>query len=226
MNPAFNTVYGQLLCEFTGEDEVKKIGVFPGAFKPPHMGHFKTALKACEENESIYIYVSSKERAITTEPSQERKESSAPDSARYNYLLDNPKYTNNLLGIQCASCARPDFDGDQLSARIIRKAISIKDKETIFKTIPEGADKDAIFSILMKSNDMNSDTYGHVSAEQALAIWSHYIPLLASGGGISEDNIHINISDVSPVTDTYDLVGELNEQPDAGNISIRLYVGD
>jgi len=38
------------------------IGFFPGAFKPPHKGHFQTALQASKQNDSVAIIVSGSER--------------------------------------------------------------------------------------------------------------------------------------------------------------------
>lgn len=44
------------------------IGFFPGAFKPPHKGHFLTATQAAKENDSVVILVSGNERdGITTD---------------------------------------------------------------------------------------------------------------------------------------------------------------
>jgi len=39
-----------------------KVGIIPGAFKPPHKGHFLAAQKAADENDMVYILISSKER--------------------------------------------------------------------------------------------------------------------------------------------------------------------
>jgi cytidyltransferase-like protein len=44
------------------------IGFFPGAFKPPHKGHFQTAVQAAAENDSVVILVSGSDReGITTD---------------------------------------------------------------------------------------------------------------------------------------------------------------
>lgn len=46
------------------------IGIFPGAFKPPHIGHFETAKTMADQNKMSYILVSTKERdGITAEKS-------------------------------------------------------------------------------------------------------------------------------------------------------------
>ena len=38
------------------------IGVFPGAFKPPHKGHFDTIKKAAQENNIVFVLVSAADR--------------------------------------------------------------------------------------------------------------------------------------------------------------------
>jgi len=53
----FSKLFEQLLKEI----DVKDIGVFPGKFKPPHKGHFKTCEVACRENDVVVVLISSKE---------------------------------------------------------------------------------------------------------------------------------------------------------------------
>lgn len=46
------------------------VGLFPGAFKPPHKGHFETAKRMCDENRIAVVLVSSETREnITAEQS-------------------------------------------------------------------------------------------------------------------------------------------------------------
>lgn len=40
----------------------KKIGIFPGAFKPPHKGHYQAAVMASNENDIVYVLISNGER--------------------------------------------------------------------------------------------------------------------------------------------------------------------
>lgn len=55
---------------FLKEVDVKKIGIFPGKFKPPHLGHFKTCQAACKENDIVLVLISDKEHeGITAEMS-------------------------------------------------------------------------------------------------------------------------------------------------------------
>lgn len=38
------------------------VGLFPGAFKPPHKGHFDTVLNAARKNNDVYVLVSTTDR--------------------------------------------------------------------------------------------------------------------------------------------------------------------
>jgi len=44
------------------EQSGSSIGLFPGAFKPPHMGHFETVKKAAAENDVVVVLVSAIDR--------------------------------------------------------------------------------------------------------------------------------------------------------------------
>ena len=212
----FDQLYGRLLSE--QDSRVFNVGIFPGAFKPPHVGHYATAYNACKNNEKVYIFVSDKPRPLSTTSVGNKKE--APDSARYANILKSDKYTNNLLSVQTAGVAR------MTSATAFRAAIAIKDKNTIAKNLPEGADIDRIYKILMGSNELTSPTYGHITVDQTMAIWNLYKPLLLQQTGLGENDIIIKVSTPSPVKDTYDLVDELNNSEQAGMTSVKLYVGE
>lgn len=212
----FDRLYKDIIVE--QDQSVFNVGIFPGAFKPPHVGHYMTAYNACKNNERVYIFVSDKARPLSTQNVGNKKE--APDIVRYNNILKSDKYTSNLLGVRTAGVAR------MTSATAFRAAISIKDKNTIAKNLPDGVDKDQIYSILMQSNDVSSPTYGHVTVEQTMQIWQLYKPSLMNLTGKSDEDIVISVSSPSPVKDTYDLVDKFNNSEQAGNISIRLYVGE
>jgi len=47
--------------ELIKEIPVIDVGIFPGKFKPPHRGHFKTAKVANSENKIVFILISEKE---------------------------------------------------------------------------------------------------------------------------------------------------------------------
>ena len=112
------------------------------------------------------------------------------------------------------------------SASSIRAAITLKDKNTIIKNIPDGVDGDLVFNILMQSNNIDSESYGYVTVKQAHEIWTLYKDQLVRNTNIDVDRLHLIISEISPVKDTYDLVSELNDSSEAGNTSVHLYVGE
>ena len=216
----FDTIYKDLLIE--NDDNINKTGIFPGAFKPPHAGHYYTALNACKNNDVVYIFASSKPRALSTQNMSGGKGNDC-DSARYNNLLkSDSKFTTNLLSVRPAECAR------MTSASAVRAAISVKDKETIIENLPNSLDddmKDKIFNIFMSSNDIGSEHYGHITADQMMSVWSIYRDALVRESGKSANDIKILLSHGSPVRDTYELVESINNSEGARNSSISLYVG-
>lgn len=212
----FEQLYRSIITE--QDVDVLKVGIFPGAFKPPHVGHYTTALNACKTNDKVYIFVSNKSRPISTQPKSGKAET--PDIVRYNNILKSDKYTNNLLGVQTAAVAR------MTSATAFRAAISVKDKATIIKNLPQEVDHDLIYNILMQSNDISNPDYGHVTVEQSIKIWQAYKPALIKNSSLEEQDIIIKVSTPSPVKDTYDLVSDLNDSEQANHTSIKLYVGE
>lgn len=47
---------------FVEQRSTFSIGLFPGAFKPPHKGHYDTVIKALKENNEVYVLVSNVDR--------------------------------------------------------------------------------------------------------------------------------------------------------------------
>lgn len=57
---------------FVSKKNSTHIGFFPGSFKPPHKGHFDTALKMAKQNNFAYVVISSEPRDnITVEKSKQ-----------------------------------------------------------------------------------------------------------------------------------------------------------
>ena len=213
----FDQLFSSTICE--QDNNVHKVGIFPGAFKPPHMGHYYTALNACKNNDLVYIYVSKKERALSTQNKSGPTGSKDCDAERYSNFMKSDKYTNNLLSIKPAECAR------MTSASAMRAAIAIKDKNTVFKNLPENVDRDLIYDILMQSNDVSNSNYGHVTIEQTMSVWKLFQEGLIKESGKTNEQIRVFVSQISPVKDTYDLVDTLNKGEKAGMTSVNLYVG-
>lgn len=213
----FNQLFSNIICE--QDNNVHKVGVFPGAFKPPHMGHYYTALNACKNNNLIYIFVSKKSRALSTQNKAGPAGSKDCDLNRYSNFMKSDKYTDNLLSIKPAECAR------MTSASAMRAAIAVKDKNTVLKNLPDKVDKDLIYDILMQSNDVSNPNYGHITIEQTMSIWKIFQQGLIEESGKSSEHILINTSQISPVKDTYDLVDTLNKDVSASMTAVNLYVG-
>jgi hypothetical protein len=213
----FNQLYNKLFYEQLGG--VNNIGIFPGAFKPPHMGHYYTALNACRDNDQVYIFVSKKSRALSTQNIAQPAGAKDCDAQRYSNFMSSDKYTGNLMSIRPAECER------LTSASAMRAAISVKDKRTIFENIPDNVDKQAVYDILMKSNDLDNPDYGHITIEQTIQIWNMFKQSLAQESGMSSEQIKVIVSDMTPVRDTYELVDTINKSTEADKTNIKLYVG-
>lgn len=216
----FNTLFDDLIVE--RDTSIRKVGIFPGAFKPPHMGHFFTALQACKDNDSVYIFISKKPRALSTQNKSKPGGPGDCDADRYTNFMKNDKYTGNLLNVEPAACSR------LTSASVMRAALALgnQGKETVYNNIPEMVNRDQVWDILNVSNDIsNGDNFGHITINQALDIWGIYKDSLINSSDLSSDDINIVVSEVSPVKDTYDLVSDMNNSEMAGSTSVKLYVG-
>ena len=53
--------FGKVFEQHLKEISVKTIGFFPGKFKPPHAGHFKTCEIASKQNDFVILFISKKE---------------------------------------------------------------------------------------------------------------------------------------------------------------------
>lgn len=114
-------IFDNFINEALNTGPIKRIGIFPGAFKPPHLGHFETAKRMAKENDLAYIFIGSPDR-------------------------------------------------------------------------------------------------GSITLLQSLQMWDLYKELLPN-------NVIIKAAKPSPVKDTYDLVEQLNDSPDAPNTVVTVYAG-
>jgi cytidyltransferase-like protein len=201
---------------FEEDRSFHRIGIFPGAFKPPHVGHYNVALQACQQNDEVFLFMSKKSRPIGKIQPDTKKGS--PDIKRYENIFKTDKFTSNLGNIKTINPIFKVADGE-VSASLIRHAISIGDEETISKNLPDLekiSEKNDVLDIMMQNRD-------EITLEQAVAIWEIYKSDIENK---TNTPLNINVSDITPVMDTYDKVKEINKSAEAPETEINLYVGD
>ena len=218
----YNELYEECMHKYMFERTGNVIGIFPGAFKPPHMGHFATALKAATICDKVYMFMSCKDRECETpldNPYEivQPKNQKRPDSDRYtNLIRPDSKYRSNLLDVTCEEVDR------LTSATIIRNAIALRDANTIFQNIPDiGDDKHKVVDILLEND-------GVINLDHTLDVWEIYKKHIIDKTNIDKSDIIIkpSFSPSTPVKDTYDLVDSINNDIEAANKTIiKLYVG-
>lgn len=214
----FDTLYKQIICENTG---YLNVGIFPGAFKPPHKGHFSTALNACMQNDIIWLFVSDKSRIVEQPKHDMNSNSGSCDSDRYaNFFNDKGAAVRERLGgLKRGDCER------ETSATTVRNALYLGDTVTVRENLPQSiGDGD-----LTKVESILSTTRGggEITGDMATNIWNIYRPHLLRLCKARGHNVEINIEKIkgSPVAVTYDTVSSYSEKETAQNTNITLYVG-
>ena len=48
-------------------EQTTRVGLYPGAFKPPHVGHYQAAVDALRKNDVVYVLISGESRGKNTE---------------------------------------------------------------------------------------------------------------------------------------------------------------
>lgn len=206
----FDSVY-DIILENDASARVKKIGIFPGAFKPPHRGHYNTAASACSQCNEVYIIMSPKERLIC----QKSKDTGLPEWEKFKSLLPGGKTHEKLNNAQ-VELAEVDrqTSASKFRARILDTALDSCDLKTFTSNIVEFLpdvdenSKNRIAATLM--GDCVKD--GVITSREAEEIWSVYIEQLRRD--YADVTIHFTIADISPIIDTHDLVvDELDREP-------------
>jgi len=108
MNP--EKIGKQIIKRLLMEEEMTKVSIYPGAFKPPHKGHVETAIRSIDDKTNkVIIFMSTKEREdVDVEeakqvwdlykaniPELEKVEiqlTPTPVKAVYDYAKDNPTH--------------------------------------------------------------------------------------------------------------------------------------
>lgn len=62
----FNLLVEQVMV-YEQPEQVTRVGLYPGAFKPPHIGHYQAAVDALMKNDIVYVLISGESRGKNTE---------------------------------------------------------------------------------------------------------------------------------------------------------------
>ena len=215
------------LCLLNEQINSSSAGIFPGAFKPPHAGHYHTAKAAAMNNDILFILMSNTPRNLDQTNVSNKPE--RPDSDRYKSLLPGGKQNALLqhVDVQIAQCERPEIDGEAASASRLRKQIAryaaqvddmITFRQNADSFIPASLsdeDKDAVAELFVSITDD-----GMIDAQEAAAIWSIYIKQLKAETGT---NIEFEMVPGSPVQLTYEIVKVIDDSKSYD--TANLYVG-
>ena len=174
---------GQYIAEILLEQDKQTIALFPGAFKPPHKGHFEVVKQLLDKADEVVVLVSPKTReGIDADESVKvwelyktildgnveiRLTEESPIREVYNVVKNNPD-TNFILAAGKGEIERfksalqfPNvevFDAGQLAgegvnATGLRKALSANNATEIQQYIPAGIKVEDFLGILEKRLD-------------------------------------------------------------------------
>lgn len=179
---------GQYIAETLLEQDKATIALFPGAFKPPHKGHFEVVKQLLNEADQVVVLVSPKTRdGIDADESVKvwnlyktimdgsveiRLTEESPIREVYNVIKDNPD-TNFILAAGKGEVDRfksalqfPNvkiFDagiaGEGVNATGLRAALAGKNSTEIEKFIPTGINVQDFLGVMNKElNEINHQT--------------------------------------------------------------------
>jgi hypothetical protein len=222
----YNRFEDLLTSRFIEEEQEwnRTIGIFPGAFKPPHRGHYLTAARACEACDVVYILMSDQPRVLG-KPS---KTVSGPESQKYAGLLGDGKFANEYmsgLNIRLAEVDR-ETSASEMRAKIADYGLGLHDNITFLDSIkeflPDMSEED-----LLAISDHLQETLkdGQITAREAELVWQRYIRSLEEK---YKAIVEFDVTRGSPIRATYDLCKMLSEEADAREeiYDVLLYTGD
>ncbi len=156
---------GQYIAKILLEQDKQTIAIFPGAFKPPHKGHFEVVKKLLQNADQVVILISPKTReGVTADESvavwelyktildgnvEIRVANENPIRETYNLVKENPD-TNFIVAFGKDDASRfkrmdyPNakvFDAgtvDAVNATGLRNAIQSNNADAIAQFIPDG----------------------------------------------------------------------------------------
>lgn len=203
-------------------DRQQTIGVFPGAFKPPHRGHFKTAASACAECDEVHIIMSPKERMLN----QPSKTLNQPESAKYQGLMPGGNTNKQIMTKVKIETAEVDrlTSASAMRAEICDVSYGLNDLRTfeqcMNKYLPEQLTDRRKQQVVRRLYRARQDD--KIEPREAQMVWRIYIDQLREL--FKDTKIMLKVAKVSPIADTYALALELFEQTQE-TVTLRLYTG-
>jgi len=173
---------GKYIAEILLEQDKSTIGLFPGAFKPPHKGHFEVVKQLLQKADEVVVLVSPKTReGVTADESvkvwdlyknaldgsvEVKISDESPIREVYNVVKDNPD-TNFILAAGKGEVDRfksalqfPNvkvFDagiaGEGVNATGLRTALAGKNPTEVEKFIPIGINVQDFLGVIEKPLD-------------------------------------------------------------------------
>mgnify|MGYP003626112551 CR=1 FL=1 len=221
---AYNKFEDLLTDRFLEEGYTRTIGIFPGAFKPPHRGHYLTAAKACEQCDIVYILMSDSSRAL----GKASKSVSGPEWEKYAGLLPGGKFADEYmhgLNLRLAEVDR-ETSASEMRARIADYGLDQHDNITFLQNIREFL-PDLREEDLMTISDHLIGTIkdGVITANEAELVWRVYVKSLEEKG---KAIVELDVTRGSPIKSTYDMCKLLSDEADMRDemYDVLLYTGD
>ena len=156
---------GQYIAKILLEQDKQTIAIFPGAFKPPHKGHFEVVKKLLQNADQVVVLISPKTReGITADesvaaweiyktlldgPVEIRVAAENPVRETYNLVKENPD-TNFIVAFgkgESDRFKRMDFPNvkvfdagrvDDINATGLRNALQSNNPDAVAQFIPDG----------------------------------------------------------------------------------------
>jgi len=204
------------LCSLN-EKSGATVGIFPGAFKPPHRGHYATAAAACEACDKVYIFMSPKARMLR----QPSKDTGVPEWQKFEGLLNKPRpgITIELEEVDRQTSA------SEARQKILDASLGRRDMESFTNNIEtylpdlQPMQKRRVVQELMSK----SVTDGQITAIEAGNIWKVYVQQLERDFRM-QGSIIFETVQVSPIVSSYDLVDK-ELVPSGFTGTVKLYTG-
>lgn len=224
-NNTFDSLYSLISEDSSG----KTIGLFPGAFKPPHRGHYLTAAMAAKACDVVYIIMSPKERML----GQASADTGVPEWKKYSGLLPGGKQHAQYqkhLNMELAEVDRQTSASKMRVAisNIAATALNINDMDTweenLSSFIPDDLERSELEEVISLLRKAPEDKV--ITVEEADGIWAIYLNVLRRR--FPNTTIEFKIAEISPIKTAYDLAEEIyNDASLAGDhYTLKLYTGE